>query len=92
MGSRWQTAGGKGELLLRSAAIKQASNKPSLLVLVILNLVYCQANFQLAGLNLRKSQFRYSENGVLELCQAATIKPRQIECSGFFLLDRNGQN
>ena len=29
--------------------------------------------------------------GVIELCQAATIKPRQIECSGFFVVDHNGQ-
>ena len=37
----------------------------------------------------RKSQFRYLENGVLELRRAAKIKPRKIEPSGFFLLDHN---
>ena len=31
------------------------------------------------------------EKGALELCRAATIKLRQIEHSGFFLLDHNGQ-
>ena len=31
------------------------------------------------------------EKCVLELCRTAMIKPRQIECSGFFLLDHNGQ-
>ena len=36
--------------------------------------------------NCQKSQFRY-----LELCRAATIKPRQIELSIFFLLDHNKQ-
>ena len=29
-------------------------------------------------------------DGVLELYRAATIKPRKIERSGFFLLDHNG--
>ena len=41
--------------------------------------------------NRRKSQFRYLEKGALELYRTATTKPRQIECSGFFLLDHNGQ-
>ena len=41
--------------------------------------------------NRRKSQFRYLEKGALELYRAATTKPRQIERSGFFLLDHNGQ-
>ena len=41
--------------------------------------------------NLQKSQIRYLEKGVLELCRAATIKPRQIERSCFLLLDHNGQ-
>ena len=41
--------------------------------------------------NRRKSQFRYLEKGALELHRAATTKPRQIERSGFFLLDHNGQ-
>ena len=41
--------------------------------------------------NRRKSQFRYSEKGALELRRAATTKPRQIERSGLFLLDHNGQ-
>ena len=36
-------------------------------------------------------QFLYLEKGALELCRAATIKLRQIEHSGFFLLDHNGQ-
>ena len=36
-------------------------------------------------------QFCYLEKGVLELHQAATIKPRKIERSVFFLLDHNGQ-
>ena len=36
-------------------------------------------------------QFCYLEKGVLELHRAATIKPRKIECSVFFLLDHNGQ-
>ena len=40
--------------------------------------------------NLRKSQFRLWKKGVLELSRAARIKPRQIERSGFFLLDTNG--
>ena len=31
------------------------------------------------------------EKGVLEVRWTALIKPRQIECSGFFLLDQNGQ-
>ena len=39
--------------------------------------------------NRRKPQFRYLEKGVLELYRAATIKPRMIERSGFFLLDHN---
>ena len=42
--------------------------------------------------NRRKSQFRYLEKGALELYRAATTKPRQIERSGFFLLDHNGQD
>ena len=33
----------------------------------------------------------FFEKCVLELCRTAMIKPRQIECSGFFLLDHNGQ-
>ena len=36
------------------------------------------------------AQFRLLEKGVLELCWAATINPRKIDCSGFFLLDHNG--
>ena len=40
--------------------------------------------------NLRKSQFRLLEKGVLEHRRAATIKPRKIERSGFFILDHNG--
>ena len=40
--------------------------------------------------NCRKPQFRFLEKGVLELHRAATIKPRKIERSGFFLLDHNG--
>ena len=39
----------------------------------------------------RKSQFRCLSNGVLELHQAATTKPRRIERSGLLLLDHNGQ-
>jgi len=39
----------------------------------------------------RKSQICDLEKGVLELCWTATIKPRQIDRSGFFLLDHNGQ-
>ena len=35
-------------------------------------------------MNFAKSLFRYLEKRVLELCLAATIKPRQIERSGFF--------
>ena len=31
------------------------------------------------------------EKCALELCRTATIKPRQIEYSVFFLLDHNGQ-
>ena len=31
------------------------------------------------------------EKGVLELRRAATMKPRKIERSGFFLLDHNGR-
>ena len=42
--------------------------------------------------NRRKSQFRYLEKGALELYRAATTKPRQIERSGFFLLDHNGKS
>ena len=38
--------------------------------------------------NRQKSQFSYWEKGVLKICTAATIKPRQIERSGFFLLDQ----
>ena len=41
--------------------------------------------------NRRKYQFCYLEKGGLELHRAATIKPRKIERSGFFLLDHNGQ-
>ena len=41
--------------------------------------------------NRQKSQFRYLEKGALKLRRAATTKPRQIERSSFFLLDRNGQ-
>ena len=41
--------------------------------------------------NLRKSPFCYLEKGALELCLAATTKPREIEHSGFFLLDHNRQ-
>ena len=41
--------------------------------------------------NRRKSQTRYLEKGVLELCWATRIKPRQIERSGYFLLDCNWQ-
>ena len=33
----------------------------------------------------------FFEKCVLELCRTAMIKPRQIECSGLFLLDHNGQ-
>ena len=33
----------------------------------------------------------FFEKCVLELCRTAMIKPRQIERSGFFLLDHNGQ-
>merc|ERR1711875_121500 len=33
----------------------------------------------------------FFEKCVLELCRTAMIKPRQIERSGFFLLDNNGQ-
>ena len=33
----------------------------------------------------------FNVEGVLELCWAAPIEPRQIECSGFFLLNHNGQ-
>ena len=36
-------------------------------------------------------QLCYLEKGVLELHRAATIKPRKIERSGFFLLDHNEQ-
>ena len=41
--------------------------------------------------NRRKSQFHYLEKGGLELCRAATTKLRQIEWSGLFLIDHNGQ-
>ena len=41
--------------------------------------------------NCQKSQFHYLKKGLLELCRAATIKPRQIKRSGFLLLDHNGQ-
>ena len=41
--------------------------------------------------NCQKPQFPYSEKGAFELRWAATIKPRQIERSGLFLLDQNGQ-
>ena len=41
--------------------------------------------------NRQKSQFRYLEIGALELYRFATTKPKQIERSGFFLLDHNGQ-
>ena len=41
--------------------------------------------------NRRKSQSRYLEKGALELRRAAMTKPRQIERSGIFLLDHNGQ-
>ena len=41
--------------------------------------------------NCRKSQFRYLEKGTLELCCAAKTKLKQIERSGFFLLDHNEQ-
>ena len=44
------------------------------------------------GKNHGKSQICYFEKEVLKLCRAAMIKPRQIECSGFFLLDHNGQS
>ena len=37
----------------------------------------------------QKSQFRYLEKGALKLRRVATTKPKQ--CSGFFLLDPNGQ-
>ena len=40
--------------------------------------------------NHRKSQFYYLEKGELELSRAATLKPRKIEGSVFFLLDQNG--
>ena len=33
--------------------------------------------------NCQKSQFRYLEKGVLELCRAATLKPRKRERYGF---------
>ena len=33
----------------------------------------------------------FFEKFILELCRTAMIKPRQIEHSGFFLLDHNGQ-
>ena len=33
----------------------------------------------------------FFEKCVLKLCRTAMIKPRQIERSGFFLLDHNGQ-
>ena len=33
----------------------------------------------------------FLEKCVLELCRTATIQPRQIERSGFLLLDHNGQ-
>ena len=39
----------------------------------------------------QKSQFCYLEKGVFELYRAATLQPRKIERSGFFLLDCNGQ-
>ena len=35
------------------------------------------------GKNCQKSQFRYLEKGVLELCRAATLKPRKIDHSVF---------
>ena len=31
------------------------------------------------------------ETCVLELCRTVTIKPKQIECSVFFILDKNSQ-
>ena len=40
---------------------------------------------------MKKSQFCYLKKGALELYQAAMTKPMQIERSGFFLLDHNGQ-
>ena len=43
------------------------------------------------GKNHGKSQICYFEKEVLKLCRAAMIKPRQIECSVFFLLDHKGQ-
>ena len=41
--------------------------------------------------NHRKSQFCFLEKVGLELCQAATVEPRQIVRSVFFLLDQNSQ-
>ena len=41
--------------------------------------------------NRRKSQFKNSEKYALKLCRAAMTKSRQIERSGLFLLDQNGQ-
>ena len=41
--------------------------------------------------NRQKSQFRYLEKGALEHCRTDTTKLRQIERSGFFLLDHNRQ-
>ena len=38
-----------------------------------------------------KYQFRYLEKDVFELHLVATIKPRKIERSVFFLLNPNGQ-
>ena len=36
--------------------------------------------------NRRKSKIRYLEKEDMELCQAPTIKPRQIECSWIYRL------
>ena len=48
-------------------------------------------NFYEICKNLQISQFPYLEKSVLELHRAATLQPRKIERSDFFLLDRNGQ-
>ena len=39
----------------------------------------------------KMAENNFFEKCVLELCRTAMIKPRQIECSGLFLLDHNGQ-
>ena len=54
------------------------------------NLIWLNENCLKIREFCRKSQFRHLEKGILKLRRAATIKPRKIECSVFFLLDHNG--